>query len=123
MSEIEQTQQQARKQKLKPTKATVQTAPADAVDDLDWIQLDNGWQLVICDEEAWAEMGLTPAGFSRIIDRLQAATTGQPPGNVTLSQGELEAALTNQAVCWPQDSPQDPSKISLHSSRDRRSSS
>jgi len=92
-------------------------------DDLDWIQLDNGWRLVIWDEEEWVEMGLTPAGLSRIIDRLQAATTGQPPGNVTLSQGELESALTNQAVCWPQDSSQDPSKISLLSSRDPRSSS
>ena len=33
--------------------------------DLDWIELENGWQLVICDEEAWAEMGLNLAGFSR----------------------------------------------------------
>lgn len=96
MSEIEQTQQQARKQKLKPTKATVQTATADAVDDLDWIQLDNGWQLVICDEEAWAEMGLTPAGFSRIVDALQSATADQPDGRSALSQGEVEAIVTGQ---------------------------
>lgn len=53
--------------------------------DLDWIPLDNGWQLVICDEEAWAEMGLTPAGFGRIIDRLQAVTASQPDGCTSLT--------------------------------------
>jgi len=92
-------------------------------DDLDWIQLDNGWQLVIWDEEEWAEMGLTPAGLSRIIDRLQAVTAGLPAGDVTLSQRELEAALTNQAVRRPQDpSPHSP-KISPPSMRNRQSPS
>jgi len=92
-------------------------------DDLDWIQLDNGWQLVIWDEEEWAEMGLTPAGLSRIIDRLQAVTAGLPAGDVILSQRELEAALTNQAVRRPQDPSPNPSKISLSPKIDRRSPS
>ena len=61
--------------------------------DLDWITLDNGWQLVIWDEEAWEEMGLTPAGLSRVIDALQAATAGQPNGSRILSQGEMEDTL------------------------------
>ena len=66
--------------------------------DLDWIELENGWQLVICDEEAWAEMGLTLTGFSRIIDRLQAATAGSPEGEATLTQGEIEAAITDGVI-------------------------
>jgi len=77
--------------------------------DLDWIELENGWQLVIWDEEEWAEMGLTPAGLSRIIDRLQTVTAGLPVGDATLSQWELEAALANQAVHRPQDRSRDPS--------------
>lgn len=92
-------------------------------DDLDWIQLDNGWQLVIWDEEEWAEMGLTPSGLSRIIDRLQAVTAGLPAGDATLSQRELEEALANQAVRRPQDPPPDPSKISQPPPLDRRSPS
>jgi len=92
-------------------------------DDLEWIQLDNGWQLVIWDEEEWAEMGLTPIGLSRIIDRLQAVTAGLPAGDATLSQRELEAALTNQAVRRPQDPSPDPFKISLPPPLDRRSPS
>jgi len=71
-------------------------APVDDDFDLDWISLDNGWQLVICDEEAWEEMGLTPAGFSRIVDALQSATAGQPDGRSTLSQGEVEAIVTGR---------------------------
>ena len=58
--------------------------------DLDWITLDNGWQLVIWDEEAWEEMGLTPAGLGRVIDALQAASAGGPDGYRILSQGEME---------------------------------
>jgi len=61
--------------------------------DLDWITLDNGWQLVIWDEEAWEEMGLTPAGLGRVIDALQAASAGQPDGSRILSQGEIEQTL------------------------------
>jgi len=61
--------------------------------ELDWITLDNGWQLVIWDEEAWEEMGLTPAGLSRVIDALQAASAGGPDGSRILSQGEMEDTL------------------------------
>jgi len=53
---------------------------------------------VICDEEAWAEMGLTLTGFSRIIDRLQVATAGSPEGESTLTQGEIEAAITDGVI-------------------------
>ena len=81
-------------------KAGAGSARADGVAeddvDLDWIPLDNGWQLVICDEEAWAEMGLSPAGFGRIIDRLQAATSSQPDAHTTLSQGELETIVAGR---------------------------
>ena len=61
--------------------------------DLDWITLDNGWQLVIWDEDAWEEMGLTPAGLGRVIDALQAASAGGPDGYRILSQGEMEDTL------------------------------
>jgi len=61
--------------------------------DLDWITLDNGWQLVIWDEEDWDEMGLTPAGLGRVIDALQAVSAGGPDGSWILSQGEMEETL------------------------------
>ncbi|HOB54599.1 MAG TPA: hypothetical protein PKG76_17975 [Acidobacteriota bacterium] len=70
------------------------TGTGEAEDlDLDWITLDNGWQLVIWDEDAWEEMGLTPGGLSRVIDALQAASAGGPDGYRILSQGEMEDTL------------------------------
>jgi len=64
--------------------------------DLDWIPMGNGWQLVICDEEAWAEMGLTPVGFGRIVDCLQTAMSGHPDGHTTLAQREMEAIVAGR---------------------------
>ncbi len=70
------------------------TGTGEAEDlDLDWITLDNGWQLVIWDEEAWAETGFTPAGLGRVIDALQAASAAGPDGSTILSQGEMEDTL------------------------------
>lgn len=119
--EIEQEQVADRNEKTEP--ALEDAAQAGEADDLDWIPLDNGWQLVIWDEEDWAEMGLSLKGFARIIDRLQEACAGQPPGDMTLPQGELETALTKQAVCLPQDPSPDLPKISPPSKRVRRSPS